>query len=289
MDTPAIIQRLIDKGLSISDHAAAQRAIDFIGYFRVRGYGLRFTEPAPPGVSWGTRSYRPGTTLDQILRLYNFDCELRGALLGALQRVEVAARSVLSSYLSRSHGPHWYLDLSETSSVVSTRSRDWLRDITVATTRAKEPFLDHYFRTYTEPALPPFWTLTECLSFGQWSRLYKDLKRGSSAIADAFGLSAPVFGSWLHSLSVLRNICAHHGRLIDRNLPHPPQKHPHFVKHFVHTHRLYPRLVAIQTLLAKIESGGGFYPQLAAIMASSPIPAEDLGFIPGWSDLAPWI
>jgi len=52
------------------------------------------------------------------------------------------------------------------------------------------------------------------------TRQYKD----QQAIAFKFGISEPiVFASWLRSLNYIRNICAHHSRLWNRNVVDQPK------------------------------------------------------------------
>ncbi len=68
--------------------------------------------------------------------------------------------------------------------------------------------------------LPPCWIMFEISSFGNLSSLYKNLKPlpEKKAIALHFGLDSTTFESWLHSFGYVRNICAHHSRLWNREL-----------------------------------------------------------------------
>ncbi|SMC61551.1 Abi-like protein [Pedobacter nyackensis] len=65
----------------------------------------------------------------------------------------------------------------------------------------------------------------ELLTIGEMSHLYRGLKNNSDKkrIADFFELHPTVFTSWLHTLTYVRNICAHHSRLWNRDLAIEPE------------------------------------------------------------------
>ena len=58
----------------------------------------------------------------------------------------------------------------------------------------------------------------ETLTLGTLSRFYKGIHDNAlkTSIAQPFGIPAKILVSWLHALTHLRNVCAHHGRLWNR-------------------------------------------------------------------------
>ena len=60
----------------------------------------------------------------------------------------------------------------------------------------------------------------ELLTIGELSHLYRGLRRTADKkrIAQFFDLHPTVFTSWLHTLTYIRNLCAHHNRLWNRDL-----------------------------------------------------------------------
>lgn len=64
----------------------------------------------------------------------------------------------------------------------------------------------------------------ELLTIGELSNLYRGLRNNDDKkrIADFFKLHPTVFQSWLHSLTYVRNICAHHARLWNKDLAVEP-------------------------------------------------------------------
>jgi len=79
--------------------------------------------------------------------------------------------------------------------------------------------------------MPPSWMMLEVSSFGSLSSLYSNLIPGvdKRVIANHFGLSDKVLSSWLHSIVYLRNLCAHHSRLWNREMQIQPiiPRNPH--------------------------------------------------------------
>ena len=59
------IALLEGRGLHITDHAQAERALRFISYYRLRAYRLYFEADA----SDGSHQLRAGTSLEQVLAL----------------------------------------------------------------------------------------------------------------------------------------------------------------------------------------------------------------------------
>ena len=82
------------------------------------------------------------------------------------------------------------------------------------------------------PKPPPVWMAAEVLSFGDLSRWLNNLDRRADrkAIAENYRLDEKSLRSFTHHITIIRNICAHHGRLWNRRfppaviLPNSPQK-----------------------------------------------------------------
>ncbi len=72
-------------------------------------------------------------------------------------------------------------------------------------------------------SLPPIWIAVEIMSFGDIVRIFRsydsNLTREFSA---EIGIPDRVLESWLLSLNYIRNICAHHSRLWNRELSIKP-------------------------------------------------------------------
>jgi len=97
--------------------------------------------------------------------------------------------------------------------------------------------------------------MSECVTLGMWSRTFKILRDpgDKKAIAAKFGtLQVEVFESWLHTLSVLRNMAAHHDRFLMRKLSVAPRNHKALNLTFADNKSVYAALTVIHVLLDSI-------------------------------------
>lgn len=209
-------EQLLDKmkrqGLVVApeDEATALRYLRYVGHYRLKGYWHHLVDPEK-------KCFPAGLTFEQIARRYELDRELRVLVMAALERLETAIRSVMANHLSLTHGPHWFLKPEIFKSTPRMDHHRLLQKIEEEVGRAKNDFVEHYRATYDDPYLPPSWAVSECVSFGFWSNTYQILldRKDRKRICEQFKVDEEsVFQSWIHALSVLRNIAAHHGRFL---------------------------------------------------------------------------
>jgi abortive infection bacteriophage resistance protein len=222
------LKLLSSRGLVIQDKQIAEHYLKFISYYRFCGYGIEFEDLSIDG----EKQYLPGTTFEQILDCYVFDRKLRLLVIDAIERIEIAIRTVITNQLAATHGAHWYLDKTvfvekfnhdELIQSIEKETHYEAIDGTVQHNR-REPFLQHYFRKYSEPKLPAVWMVAEILSLGKWSMIFANIadRENQKLICQNFGISHSVMKSWLHSLTYLRNLCAHHSKLWSRSFTLKP-------------------------------------------------------------------
>ena len=208
------IAKLEAIGMVIDDHAIAEHCLQHISYYRLSAYWLPFEHPKGQA---GPR-FRTGTNLQTVLDLYEFDRKLRLLVLDAVERVEVAARGGWAYEMAMLGDGFSYLDQAIYADQNKFNRNCARLDKEVA--RSKDTFIRHYKREYSGPARPPVWMSSELLSFGLLSQWYAALKEPSlrQKVADPFNLDEVIFVTFLHQLAIVRNICAHHGRLWNRTL-----------------------------------------------------------------------
>ena len=247
------VLRLIDKGLQIHDQEEAKKLITFVSYFRLRGYCLPFMQAAPAGHAHGTRIFTPGTTWQKIKQAYDCDRLMRSAISSQLERIEIAFRSVLVEHMAHKHHGCFYNDLTLGFASSAYEHMDWLIDSMKEIKRSGEHPIKQYLKTYKTPPLPPAWYVTEAFTFTRWSLLYKMMTHDKGAIAKPFNVPPDVLDSWMHNLSVLRNMCAHHSRLFGKKLTLQPTALKKHKNEFSEPNRLYAQLVVIQLLTRVID------------------------------------
>ena len=176
--------------------------------------------------------FKNGTKFEDILDLYNFEKDLRTYVFEGISRFEVSLRTQYSHQVGMKYGSHSYLQPEYAKDFA-----DWLdnmKKVQSETGRSKEIFIKHYKDKYEE-SFPPIWVICEIFSFGTLSCWYKNLKELPSTnascpgnakddIAAFYNVPSIVLESWIHSLTVLRNHCAHQSRLILKQIAIQPMK-----------------------------------------------------------------
>jgi abortive infection bacteriophage resistance protein len=207
------IALLRSRDLVIPDVQVAEEWLRRVGYYRLSAYFIPFKIAE-------SDAFKPETTFEQIVGLYLFDAQLRKLFMTALDAIEVAVRAALTYHLAHACGPFGHANPQ--NFIRNFDHRSFMMGIDREERRSKELFLSHFREVYSDYELP-IWMATELLSFGAISLLYKHIPpKNRKPIAHVFHVPEAVLESWLHALTNIRNICAHHNRLWNRELPVPP-------------------------------------------------------------------
>lgn len=228
------ILKLEGRGLSIPDKDAAARFLKYMNYYRFVGYGLKFQRW---DISTRDRFFMDGTSFEDVKKLCVFDRDLRDCVSDALEMVEISMRSSVAYHFARRHGPFGHTDPAnfdadftrsrpsrESKTKLIVPFRDWHNAVQAETRRSSEVFVKHFKQCYSQYPDLPIWVVSEICSFGTLSKMYSNmLNVDQAAVASEYELQYLVLQSWLHALTYVRNICAHHARLWDKILKISPQ------------------------------------------------------------------
>jgi abortive infection bacteriophage resistance protein len=107
-----------------------------------------------------------------------------------------------------------------------TRHHDWLGKHAQLISRSREEFVRHNKSKYGLPL--GIWVACEAWDFGTLSTLFSGMRVAEQdAISAQYGVrNGRTFATWLRSLNYLRNVCAHHSRLWNRNIVDQPKLPP---------------------------------------------------------------
>jgi abortive infection bacteriophage resistance protein len=213
------LQLLKSRGLIVEDNSKALHILQHISYYRLSGYLYPMLDTPKTA-----HIYKANSTFNNAFKLYCFDRELRRLITSELEKIEVAVRAKMSTILSKNHHPFWFNDsnnFKNNSKFLPSKNR-----IAEEYNRSEEEFIRSFKSKYSDP-IPPSWITLEISSFGNLASMYSNLKPGLSRrqIAHYFGLDDRTFASWIHSLTYVRNVCAHHCRFWNRGL-RISAKHP---------------------------------------------------------------
>lgn len=215
------IKNLNNSGININSYNNAENILKSIGFYRLRGYSYHLYDT-------NTKKYIPGTTFELITNIYYFDQSLSSLVLSILLKIEVALRARLIDALLIHNDPLILQD----ASIFKNKQLYWTHMATISTeiSRSQEIFIKHNFDNYD--GIIPVWAAIEVISFGTLSKIIKNLKTGPhssySVLAKHYGFysqknkfvvpSNKLLSSWLHSVCVLRNLCAHNSRLYNKTI-----------------------------------------------------------------------
>lgn len=279
---------LLSCGL-LADRALLVSRLRAVNYYRLSGY------LHPYRLSDDT--FRPGTTLEAVWHHYTFDRQLRLIVMDALERVEVGVRSQLACHFARVCGPFGYSDPVNLPTLDTGTHQQWLDELRMEVERSREPFVQHFRQKYGDRhSSLPAWMLVEVMSFGKVLTFFHGVPAEiQRKVAHEYRLPDRVLWSWLLTLNTVRNICAHHGRLWNRELgnkpmlPHP-RKYPEWHEPVrIPQNRVFVILTILRYLLRFVAPTSQWKDRLHSLLEdNSDISKSVMGFPHDWTDSPLW-
>ena len=265
-----------------ADRDVLLRRLKAVGYYRLCAYWHPFKQTDD--------LFAPNTTFETVWERYTFDRQLRLAVMDAIERVEVAVRASLINVLAMRGGPFAHLNIRNFPSVASDQHARLVEDLRELASRSSEVFVEHFKATYDEFPDLPIWAAAETMSFGNMLTLFRmSGKHVQNPIAADYKLTGKVFLSWLLTLNYVRNLCAHHSRLWNRELALrpilPDLKHDgrwHGPR-AVSNRRIFVVLTMLHCLVREIAPQTGWRNRLYAVFDRFPnIPLRAMGIPADW-------
>ena len=212
LDIESQIIQLKTRGMIFEDELFAKKQLENINYYRLSGYWLICEEDHE------THKFYDNTKFETILDIYVFDRELRLLFLEVIERIEVSIRTRFAYILSQKYDSHFHLrpelfdcPIRYSQTIVKLKNE---------VNRSKEKCVVHFKNNYKE-SLPPIWSSVELMTLGQISNWFDNIKhrQDKQQIAKYYNLDEKVLSSFLHHLTIVRNISAHHSRLWNKKIP----------------------------------------------------------------------
>ncbi|MBU4348575.1 Abi family protein [Patescibacteria group bacterium] len=211
---------LIRRGL-VSDNKRLIECLKNVNYYRLSGYLYPYRQ--------SNDNFKTGTTFEKVWRHYTFDRRLRLIVMDAIERFEVSIKTQLIYELSHSYGAFGYASSDNFPKLSSKEHKRLTKTISEETDKSREKFVGHFKNKYGDKhKLLPLWMAGEIVSFGVALTILKgasdQIRKNISA---HYGIPDAVLISWIQTINVIRNICAHHSRLWNREMgvkPFIPRK-----------------------------------------------------------------
>ncbi|KAB1068981.1 Abi family protein [Tamlana haliotis] len=290
------VEQLQERGLIIKHPRIAEKYLINISYYRLGEYWYVMQSDKEKHI------FKPNSKFEDAIALYNFDAELRLLLFDVIEKIEISLRTKLIYYLSHESDPWWFQNFelfNDCKALVKT-----LSNLEEEITRTKDESIKKHLKKHKDDGrFPPAWKSLEQTSFGALSKLYGNLKNGVKAkndIAKDFGaVNHTYLPSWLQSIAQIRNFCAHHSRLWNRNLPgtvkllpKPPNSwilDPLNVPKQHEFSKLYVHMCLMRYMLNTILPKNEFANKLNALFVKYPnVDPNALGMKPNWQNEPLW-
>jgi abortive infection bacteriophage resistance protein len=281
---------LIERGLLAEKDILVKR-LQQVNYYRLSGYLYPYRQT-------DSNIFVPGTTLEKVWRYYTFDRRLRLVVMDAIERVEVSVKTQLVYVLARQTGAFGYTTAQNFPNLQIENYTNWLNKvITKEVNRSKETFVSHFRVKYGDThKFLPLWMLSEIMSFSCILTMYRGVPDSiKKQIAAFYNIPDKVLTSWLQTINVIRNICAHHCRLWNRELgvkPLLPSRHKYpqwYVPIQISQNRIFGVLTILRYCLIIIAPQSKWQNRLLDLFNEYPdISRKSMGFPDNWDCSPLW-
>lgn len=210
------VEILRSRGLTINDESLAKDFLLRNNYYRISGYSLTLRK---------NNVFSKSATFQNIVDIYHFDHEFKHIILQYLEVIEVQMKSVYAYEFTKVYGPTGYLDHSfftnqnKHKEIIAKAEQQKIQRL------PHEAYLKHFVNELQQDI--PLWAYIDLFTISDISFLYSISEQPiKNAIAHTFGLTmnkgASILGSYMHSMTIIRNLCAHRSRIYNRLFEQKP-------------------------------------------------------------------
>lgn len=286
------IEKLKKRGLQITLEDNAEHYFSHISYYRLGEYWYVMQKDKKRHI------FKPDSRFKDVISLYSFDRELRILLFDVIEKIEISLRTKMIYHLSHEYNPWWFEDAD--LFINKHAHQKSIEAINKELERTRENTIVNHRRKYGVTQSPPAWKTLELASFGSLSRIYGNLKnsiKSKALIAKELGaVNHKYLPSWLQSITHIRNYCAHHARLWNKNLSGSPKllsKPPyHWISDVPQRNefqKLYIHLCLMKYLLNIIQPKNHFFEKLNGLFEKYPnVDPNALGMKMNWREEPLW-
>ena len=272
------VENLKSIGLIVDDEEYAKKILNDISYFRlVKAYSINLKPK--------NGNYDNKTTFKEIVNLYLFNANLRQIIFPEIEKIEINVRCRMANYFAQQYGVLGYLKAE--NFVNEEYHKEFLEDIEQEIGRnSKAPFVRNFRENYEGGQLPMY-ALVEVFSFGTLSKFYKNMhNKDKKEIAKSFGVGYTYIESWLESISYVRNICAHYGRLYNAKMSKTPMLYKEYTQAGIGNNRVYGVLLCMKHLLKNDSHWNMFVDKIEMLFDKyQSVQIKTMGFPKNWKEL----
>lgn len=216
------IDLITKRGLSVKDMPSASLFLRQVSYYRFSAYTYSYENLSydAVGKEKRTHKFKEGYTFEDVKGLYDFDCSLKQLLFKGISAFEVSFRTAMAYYLAHKEPKNPYILYNNSCFKNPSWHKNFIESLNARVEKSKEVFIISYKeKNYDNFPQLPIWMAIEIFYFTDLSMFFEEClsDNDKKGIARQFGINFQEMVSWLKALSFFRNVCAHHGRLWNRD------------------------------------------------------------------------
>ncbi|MET0017150.1 Abi family protein [Oscillibacter sp.] len=276
------IEMLKNRGLHFNDEAQAQVILSRVNYYRlVNAYSLGlYSRTCDPDAE---PSYADGVSFFQIYDLYCFDTKLKQIVSSLIEPFELEFKTKLAYYLSLKYCSTCYLNpgIFESRSFYDNFIQELERE---KRQQCRSPIIKHHDEKYG--GVLPLWVAVEILSFGAVSKMFKNLNGADRREFSRINYNIPeaYLTSWLGCFVEARNICAHYGRLYNKNLVSRARMFANYSS--INGYKIFSVIFLLYKLVPDTSLKVSLAVRLEAMLAQHrSVELNKIGFPENWSEI----
>lgn len=159
------------------------------------------------------------------LDIYHFDHEFRHIILQYLEVIEVQMKSIYVYEFTNVHGPAGYLNHNFFTNKTKHKEIIAKAEQQKMSRLPHEAYLKHFMSELQQDI--PLWAYVDLFTISDISFLFSISEQPiKDAVAHTYGLTmnkgASILGSYMHSMTIIRNLCAHGSRIYNRLFEQKP-------------------------------------------------------------------
>jgi abortive infection bacteriophage resistance protein len=276
------ITLLKNRKLIINNDEEVKVILSKVNYYRLSGYFSYFYKV--------NDEFKEGTKFEDIYNLYKFDTELRRLFMELIEEIEISFRTYIAYYIAHNFDEYAYLDAdnfydkkyhSEFIEILNKKIESY----------KDKAYIKHHKKIYKGKI--PIWVVVEVLSFTDLSKLYSNIKTGDhkkiihNNYTDKDVINnSDIVKFWIHSLSEIRNKCAHYERLFDSKVKKYIKLPQQYISEGIRGNSLFASLIIFKLLINDEILWNSFIERFKDIVLRYKFKNFDsMGFVESWESI----
>ena len=208
LSTREHIKLLKSRNLIINDYKFAENILNSVNYYNLSGYLYVFEDKSDYNIR--THNFND-VNFEEVVKFFEIDTKIRHLLLSCIFYIEVYMKNIIAKTFTEV-----YKDAFYNYKILNDIYEKINKETELLANSSKELFILHYKEKYNDFPKLPIWMSVEIMSLGILSKFYLFSEEiYKEEVTRKMNLHHYKYlEKLLHSMTIVRNKCAHHSRLL---------------------------------------------------------------------------